>query len=127
MREQVRPSSQQCAENSIGPGGSDSKESDSSAGDQVPWVGKIPWRRESPPTPVSLPGESHGQRSLVGYSLWDLKESDTTEQLTLSYMRIYILTMQLLSEALPQIIYHWRSREFDTHCANEKACAQKTD
>ena len=34
-----------------------------------PWVGKIPWRREWLPTPVFLPGEFHGQRSLVGYSL----------------------------------------------------------
>ena len=33
-----------------------------------PWVGKIPWRRAWQPTPVFLPGESHGQRSLVGYS-----------------------------------------------------------
>ena len=33
-----------------------------------PWVGKIPWRRARQPTPVFLPGESHGQRSLVGYS-----------------------------------------------------------
>ena len=33
-----------------------------------PWVGKIPWRREWLPTPVFLPGEFHGQRSLVGYS-----------------------------------------------------------
>ena len=33
-----------------------------------PWVGKIPWRRKWQPTPVFLPGESHGQRSLVGYS-----------------------------------------------------------
>ena len=32
-----------------------------------PWVGKIPWRRAWQPTPVFLPGESHGQRSLVGY------------------------------------------------------------
>ena len=32
-----------------------------------PWVGKIPWRRAWQPTPVSLPGESHGQRSLVRY------------------------------------------------------------
>ena len=31
-----------------------------------PWVGKIPWRREWQPTPVFLPGEFHGQRSLVG-------------------------------------------------------------
>ena len=34
-----------------------------------PWVGKIPWRREWQPTPVFLPGESHGQRSLVGYTV----------------------------------------------------------
>ena len=33
-----------------------------------PWVGKIPWRRKWQPTPVFLPGESHVQRSLVGYS-----------------------------------------------------------
>jgi len=33
-----------------------------------PWVGKIPWRREWLPTPVFLPGESHRQRSLMGYS-----------------------------------------------------------
>ena len=46
-----------------------------------PWVRKIPWRREWHPTPVFLPGEFHGQRSLVGYSLWGRKESDTTEQL----------------------------------------------
>ena len=33
-----------------------------------PWVGKIPWRRTREPTPVFLPGEAQGQRSLVGYS-----------------------------------------------------------
>jgi len=33
-----------------------------------PWVGKILWRRALQPTPVFLPGESHGQRSLAGYS-----------------------------------------------------------
>ena len=33
-----------------------------------PWLGKIPWRRAWQPTPVLLAGESHGQRSLVGYS-----------------------------------------------------------
>ena len=47
-----------------------------------PWVGKIPWRREWLPTPVFLPGEFHGQRSLVGYSPWCFKESDKTERLT---------------------------------------------
>ena len=42
-------------------------------------VGKIPWRRDRLPTLVSLPGKSHGQRSLVGYGLRGRKESDTTE------------------------------------------------
>ena len=44
-----------------------------------PWVEKIPWRRAWQHTPVLLHGESHGQRSLVGYSPWCLKESDITE------------------------------------------------
>ena len=44
-----------------------------------PWVGKLPWQRNWQPTPVFLPGESSGQRSLVGYSPWSCKESDTTE------------------------------------------------
>ena len=44
-----------------------------------PWVGKIPWRRARQPTPVFLPGEPHGQRSLAGYSPWGREESDTTE------------------------------------------------
>ena len=43
------------------------------------WVGKIPWKREWWPTLVILPGESHGPRSLVGYSPWGCKELDTTE------------------------------------------------
>ena len=41
------------------------------------------WRRKCQPAPVFLPRESHGQRSLAGYSLWGHKESDTTERLTL--------------------------------------------
>ena len=63
------------------PGGSDSKESAGSAGDirdAGSWVRKIPWRGKWQPTPVFLLGKSHGQRSLVGYSPWGLKESDTT-------------------------------------------------
>ena len=46
-----------------------------------PWVGKISWRRKWQPTPLFLPRKSHGWRSLVGYSPWDCKESDTTEWL----------------------------------------------
>ena len=44
-----------------------------------PWVRKMLWRRAQQPTPVFLPRESHGQRSLAGYSPWGGKESDTTE------------------------------------------------
>ena len=51
------------------PGGSDSTESACDAGEGFgSCVGKIPWRKEWLPTPVVLPGESHGQRSLVGNS-----------------------------------------------------------
>ena len=46
---------------------------------QETWVGKIPWRRKWLPTPVFLPGESHGQRSLAGYRPWDHKELDMAE------------------------------------------------
>ena len=46
-----------------------------------PWVGKIPWRRKWQSTTVLLPEKSHGQRTLVGYSPWGHKESDTTERL----------------------------------------------
>ena len=44
-----------------------------------PRVGKIPWRRAWQLTPVLLPGESRGQRSLAGSSPWGCTESDTTE------------------------------------------------
>ena len=44
-----------------------------------PWVGKTPWRRAWQPTPALLPGEFHGQRSLVGCELWGHKELDMTE------------------------------------------------
>ena len=58
------------------PGGASGKEMPANAGDTGglrnmgfdPWVGKIPWRRALQPTPVFLPGESYGQRSLVDYS-----------------------------------------------------------
>ena len=44
-----------------------------------PWVRKIHWRRKGQPTPVFVPGKSHGQRSLTGYNPWGHKESDMTE------------------------------------------------
>ena len=48
-----------------------------------PWVGKIPWRSKWQPTPLFLPGKSHGQRSLAGYTPWGHKELDTAEQLSM--------------------------------------------
>ena len=67
------------------PGGSDGKESASSCRRPRfdPWIRKIPWRREWLPTPVFLPEEFQGQKSLAGYRLWDCKGSDMTEPLTL--------------------------------------------
>ena len=48
-----------------------------------PWIGKTPWRREWQATPVLLPGEFQGQKSLVCYSPWAHKELDVIEWLTL--------------------------------------------
>ena len=62
-----------------------------------PWAKKIPWRKGWLSTPVFLPGDFHGQRSLVGYSPWGHKEPDMTEQLTLalfsSYFRNFLYTI----------------------------------
>ena len=64
---------------------------------QVPSLGQEdPWRREWLPIPIFLSGESHGQRSLVGYSPRGRKESDKTERLTL-LLFIYMLLLVLLS------------------------------
>jgi len=47
-----------------------------------------PGKRKWQPTPISLPGKSHGQWSLVGYSSWVHKESVTTEQLSMRALRV---------------------------------------
>ena len=64
------------------PGGSAIKNPPANVGDTglILWVRKIPWRRKWQPTPLFLPGKSHGQRSLMGYSPWGRKESATTER-----------------------------------------------
>ena len=62
-------------------------------------VGKIPWRRKWQLTPEFLPGKSHGQRRLVGYSPRGYKELDMTEQLS---MYICILGAVSGVEILPQ-------------------------
>ena len=81
------------------PAGSDGKESACSVGDlgSIPglgrsWVGKTSWRRQRQPTPVFLPGESHGQRGLVGYSPWGHKELVMTlTSLSLSFSHPVVL------------------------------------
>ena len=59
---------------------------------QETWVQSLgrgePWSREWQPTLVFSPGEFHGQRSLPGYSPWGRKESDMTEVLILSVLRL---------------------------------------
>ena len=57
------------------PGGSVVKNPPANAGDagSIPGLGRFPWRRKWQPTPVFLPEEFHGQRSLAGYSLWGHK------------------------------------------------------
>ena len=64
------------------------KESACSAGDpgSIPGLGRSPGEGNGNPSPVSLPGKSPGQRSLVGCSPWGCKESGTTERLTLTYL-----------------------------------------
>ena len=53
----------------------------------IPGLGRIPWKRKWQPTPVYLPGKSHGQRSLVSYSPWNLKELNTAERLSTCSMQ----------------------------------------
>ena len=66
-----------------------------SAGDKRlgfdPWDGKIPWRRAWQPTLVFLPGASHGQRNLEGYSPWGCEESDQTEYAITHVMYLVLL------------------------------------
>ena len=57
-----------------------------------PWVRKILWRREWQFTLVFLPGESHGQKSLVGSWPWGFKELDTTEWLTIGICASHMLS-----------------------------------
>ena len=72
------------------PSSSAGKESACNARDQSdPWVGKIPWRRERLPAPVLLPGEVHGQRSLVGSSPWGHKELDMPEHAHTKALKSY--------------------------------------
>ena len=60
----------------------------------VSWVGKIPWRRAWQPTPAFLLGESHGLRSLAGYSPWGCIELDTTDMTEHTAQSFYYLCLR---------------------------------
>ena len=85
-----------------------------------PWVGKVPRRREWLPTPVFLPGELHGQRSLMGYRPWGLKKSDMTEWLTfwftLLYLPIAIFVFCSETDFFHDTIALWESLNFPYLC-----------
>ena len=74
-----------------------------------PWLGKIPWRRKWPPTPVLLPGKFHEQRSLVGYSPQGCKESDTTKRLSTDTKEDVQFSCSVVSDSLwPHGLHHPR-------------------
>ena len=64
-------------------------------------LGQIPWRRKWEPTPVFLSGESHGQRSLAGYSPWDHEELDATETTQHSWYWQYSSSLNTSHSLIP--------------------------
>ena len=81
-----------------------------------PWVRKIPCRKEWQPTPVFLPGEFHGQRSLVGYNQWGRKESDTTEQLSLSLFTLLFPTHIHSNDNFQEKFWMWQAQQMKNIC-----------
>ena len=77
-----------------------------------PCVGKKPWSRKWQPTPVFLPGESHGRWILVGYCPWGLKESDLTKQL--STHTSYGITVLMFKSPLFYLILSTKHKSSDT-------------
>ena len=91
----------------------------------IPWVGKIPWRRKWQPTPLFLPGELHGQRSLEGYSP-GVTKSQT--QLSMNYyyynydhhflllfffvvVVVLIIIITILFACLTDMYFHWLTQD----------------
>ena len=71
-----------------------------------PWIGKIPWTRAWQPTPVSLSGKSHRERSLEGYSSWGRKELDLSEVTKHTHMYICAHIYALLYECVHMCTCH---------------------
>ena len=79
-----------------------------------PRVGKLPWRRAWQPTPVFLSGESHGQRSLEGYSPQGCKELD----MAVVTQHAYLHPLDETSEIFPQLLTISTGTEVTTHLPN---------
>ena len=108
------------------PGGSDAKASACNAGDPglIPVLGRSPGEGIGNPLPVFLPGESHGWRSLVGYSPRGRKESETTERLHFQGCEVWTtgpqkklssqILMLIISSLLnkDEFLCIWTSRDF---------------
>ena len=75
-----------------------------------PWVGRIPWKRAWWPTPIFLPGESHGQRSLVGYSPWGHRVEHDWSDLACTHVWLFhwdkFLEVKLLLPNSKNILLH---------------------
>ena len=101
-----------------------------------PWVGKIPWRRAWQPTPMFLPGESHGQRSLEGYSPRVRKSWTRLKRLSRhAFLRVLPITahssmhhnglFSALPSPLPQTLCSWRGGSYvfvplDSQCLADR-------
>ena len=96
----------------------------------LPWSDRTSWRRKWQPTPVLLPGESHGGKSLVGYSSWGRKESDTTEWLHFTSLYFWVLfSVPLIYESgetmetMTDVIFLGSKITADGDCSHEiKRC-----
>ena len=77
-----------------------------------PWVGKIPWSRKWLPAPVFLPGKSHGQRSLAGYSPKGCKESDMTKHKEVSPIFLCPWMETRIYDTFPHTCPHSRSKDW---------------
>ena len=81
-----------------------------------PWVGKIPWRRVWQLSPVFLPGESHGQSCLAGYSPWGHKKLNTLEAISMPAplsrdMRVYFSAVCCWWELEDGCFWRWKTHK----------------
>ena len=102
-----------------------------------PWVGNFLWRRKWQPTPVFLPGKSHGHRSLAGYSPGGGKESDVTKQLTHSLFPahslfffqwlcwVFTAAFRLFSSCADQGLLFFAMLGLLSHCSGFSSCTAR--